>query len=445
MLYTFFDVETPNRRNDRICSIGLVQTDERGNEVKSDYILIDPESRFDDSSMSIHGISPLMVSGAPTFLQTWESRIAPFLAGPLLSAHNATFDLAVLAKTMQAYGINMPSVKYACTMAMAQRSSISPRSYRLPDVCDALGICMGIHHNALDDAEACRKVFWALSSGLSIDSLFHPYTGTSRTERSASGGAIAKAMTDLYGLLIGLSIDGEISHDELHALSNWMSSNDSLRSDRAISFAFSILDGILADGAVTSSERAVMFDIARKFVQESEFKGETLAMQELLGMLKGITADEEISAREAANLLDWIDDHEEIASNRAVEPIFSILSESLEDGRISEEEHEAIMGAIRGFLSPADGCCGIEFEGKSFVLSGDFIHGSKKDVAAFIESKGGEIAKGVSKKVSYVVIGDAGSERYAFGNYGSKAKKALELKSKGVPIDVVHESDLYSC
>lgn len=445
MLYTFFDIETPNRRNDRICSIGLVQTNEHGSTVRSDYILIDPESRFDESNMSVHGISPLVVSGAPTFPQAWESRIAPFLAGPLLSAHNAAFDLAVLAKTMQAYRFEMPPIEYACTMAMAQRSSISPRSYRLPDVCDALGICMGTHHNALDDAEACRRVFWALSSGLSSDSLFHPYTGPSRMERSADGKTVAKAMTDLYGLLIGLSIDGEISRDELHAISSWMSSNDSLRSDRAISFAFSVLDGILADGVVTDSERAVMFGLARKFVQESQFKGETLAMQELLGMLKGITADGEISAREAANLLDWIDDHEEIASDRAVAPIFSILSESLQDGRISEEEHEAIKGAIRSFLSPADGCCGIEFEGKSFVLSGDFLHGSKKDVEAFIVSKGGEVAKGVSKKVSYVVIGDAGSERYAFGNYGSKAKKALELKSKGVPIDVVHESDLYSC
>lgn len=445
MLYTFFDIETPNRRNDRICSIGLVQTNEHGATVRSDYILIDPESRFDESNMSVHGISPAAVDGAPTFVQAWESVIAPYIAGPLLSAHNASFDLAVLAKTMQAYHIDMPSIEYACTMAMAQRSPISPKSYRLPDVCAALGIPMGAHHNALDDADACRAVFWALSEGFSDGPLFHPYSYNPGREHAISRKTVDKAMTDLYGLLIGLSIDGKIGHCELDAIKGWMSNNDALRSDRTMSFVFSVMDGILADGVVTDSERKVMFDLVRKFVQESEFAGETLAMQELLGMLKGVKADGVINAREAANLLDWIDDHEEIASDRAVAPIFSIIAESLEDGIISDEEHEAIKGAIDGFLSPAEGCCGIEFQGKAFVLSGDFIHGPKKDVEAFIESKGGTIAKGVSKKVSYVVIGDAGSERYAFGNYGTKAKKALELKSKGVPIDVVHESDLYSC
>ena len=35
MLYTFFDVETPNRRNDRICSIGAVVTDQDGTVVEN--------------------------------------------------------------------------------------------------------------------------------------------------------------------------------------------------------------------------------------------------------------------------------------------------------------------------------------------------------------------------------------------------------------------------
>ena len=48
-------------------------------------------------------------------------------------------------------------------------------------------------------------------------------------------------------------------------------------------------------------------------------------MQELLGILQGVVADEVINAREARNLLDWIDDHEEFASNRVVEPVFALL------------------------------------------------------------------------------------------------------------------------
>ena len=39
---TFFDVETPNRSNSKICSIGVVRTDAEGNVQYEDHFLIDP-------------------------------------------------------------------------------------------------------------------------------------------------------------------------------------------------------------------------------------------------------------------------------------------------------------------------------------------------------------------------------------------------------------------
>ena len=57
MLYTFFDVETPNRRNDRICSIRAVVTDQDGTVVEKKSYLVNPESSFDDINVHIHGIA----------------------------------------------------------------------------------------------------------------------------------------------------------------------------------------------------------------------------------------------------------------------------------------------------------------------------------------------------------------------------------------------------
>lgn len=443
-LYTFFDVETPNRRNGSICSIGVVQTAFGGEVVSRCDLLIDPEERFDDASMSIHGISPAMVSGAPTFRDAWERYLRGYFDGALVAAHNASFDLAVLSKALDRIGIAMPDIEYSCTMHMARTSRIAVASYRLPDVCEALGVAMGVHHRAIDDAEACKDVFWRLAGSVDLGSEFSPYIPFSRAEaRRASDKEVSKAMIDLYGLLIGISLDGVVTSEEASSLAAWRDAHSHLANDSRMSFALSAVDNALADGRVDDSERSMLFSIARSHAEESAYNRRTTAMQELLGMLKGVSADGEISVREARNLLDWIDDHEEIADEPSVEPVFALISESLADGVITEEEHSAMMAAIEGVVNPSSAESPVEFEGNRFVLSGDFLHGPKPSVAEFIESKGGQVSGSVSKKCRYVVIGGSGSEAYAFGNYGTKAKKALELKAKGANIDIVKECQLY--
>ena len=85
----------------------------------------------------------------------------------------------------------------------------------------------------------------------------------------------------------------------------------------------------------------------------------------------------------------------------------------------------------------------VEFDGKNFVLTGTFDHGTREQMEDFVISKGGTILKSVTKKCDYVVIGGQGSELYALGNYGTKVKKALDWQSKGVPVQIVNESALF--
>lgn len=84
----------------------------------------------------------------------------------------------------------------------------------------------------------------------------------------------------------------------------------------------------------------------------------------------------------------------------------------------------------------------VVFEGKRFVLSGNFTHGSKSDIECMIVDHGGEVTSSVSGKVSYVVVGGEGSEAYACGSYGSKVKKAMALQDQGKSIRIIEESQL---
>ena len=93
--YVAFDVETPNAQNRRMSAIG-VSVIERGEIVQELYTLVDPQTHFDPFNIALTGITPEMERGQPTFPVLWEL-LEPILRGSVLVAHNAPFDLRVLA------------------------------------------------------------------------------------------------------------------------------------------------------------------------------------------------------------------------------------------------------------------------------------------------------------------------------------------------------------
>ena len=98
------DIETPNRNNDSICSIGIV-TIENGKISKRISHLINPETYFDDSNIAIHGITAFDVMNQPTFPTVWEE-INEYFSGYLLAGHNFRFDLSCIKKVLQHYQIS---------------------------------------------------------------------------------------------------------------------------------------------------------------------------------------------------------------------------------------------------------------------------------------------------------------------------------------------------
>lgn len=112
--YIAFDVETPNYANDRISAIGITVV-ENGSITDDFYSLVNPEVHFDPFNIRLTGIRPEMVADQPAFPELWE-KIAPVMGCGLLIAHNAPFDMGVLAQCLNDYGIEwQPFTYYACT------------------------------------------------------------------------------------------------------------------------------------------------------------------------------------------------------------------------------------------------------------------------------------------------------------------------------------------
>lgn len=118
--YIAFDVETPNRYNNRMSAIGICIIED-GEIVDEFYSLVDPEQPFDSFNTWLTGISSEDVYDAPTFPEVW-TWIEPIMSSGIMVAHNASFDMGVLRKCLCDYGTSWhPSVKGLCTVVMGRQ------------------------------------------------------------------------------------------------------------------------------------------------------------------------------------------------------------------------------------------------------------------------------------------------------------------------------------
>ena len=150
--YLVFDVETPNARNDRMSAIGLTLV-ENGEVRRTHATLINPETRFDAFNIALTGITPEAAGEAMTFPALW-AYVRPLFDSCVLVAHNAPFDMRVLACCLSHYGVAHRALyPYLCTVRMGRRAYPGLPDHRLNTMCDALGIPLD-HHQAGSDSRA---------------------------------------------------------------------------------------------------------------------------------------------------------------------------------------------------------------------------------------------------------------------------------------------------
>ena len=150
--YLVFDVETPNARNDRMSAIGLTLV-ENGEVRRTHATLVNPETWFDDFNIALTGITPRAAGEAMTFPTLW-AYVRPLFDSCVLVAHNAVFDMHVLASCLRHYGLPHREVyPYMCTVRMGRKLYPCLPDHRLNTMCEALDIPLD-HHQAGSDSRA---------------------------------------------------------------------------------------------------------------------------------------------------------------------------------------------------------------------------------------------------------------------------------------------------
>ncbi|KWX72390.1 3'-5' exonuclease [Paenibacillus jilunlii] len=159
MNFTAIDFETANSSRSSACALGLVQV--REGVVSAEHVwLIDPQQRFDGMNIAIHGITPSMVEGKPTFDELWPT-LEPLLHGEVVIAHNAAFDMSVLRYCLDRTTYSYPEFQYMCTYLLGKKMLQELPSHKLNVVSQHFGISLK-HHDALDDARAAAAILLKL-------------------------------------------------------------------------------------------------------------------------------------------------------------------------------------------------------------------------------------------------------------------------------------------
>lgn len=259
-----FDVETPNRYNNRICSMGITLIKD-GNITDTFHFLINPEAEFDNTCISVHGIKPSDVVNAPIFPVIWD-KISDLFRSSLIAAHNATFDLSVLRKTLLAYGINESIIYYVCTLQMANNIITNIDNYKLPTLASYAGFDLQ-HHNAQSDSNCCAELLrMFVNQGTNLDNymrsfdLAEEYT-EKQTYRTKYLSTENQALKTLKDILAALTCDDVLLEKEVFFLQSWLDDNKELEGNYPYDKILATVSDVLADGILEKHELDCMLDL----------------------------------------------------------------------------------------------------------------------------------------------------------------------------------------
>ncbi|MDA3833226.1 MAG: 3'-5' exonuclease [Spirochaetales bacterium] len=160
--YVALDVETTGfspKNGDRVIEIGAVAIENQSIIAKFSS-LIDVDKRIPWQVQQVHGITNEMLEGEPKPDVVW-SEFYKFIAGSILVAHNASFDIRFLTHEFALLGMSLNN-QSLCTLKMSRNLYPNLPNHKLETVSRYLlgESCRQMQmHRALDDAKLAGMIW----------------------------------------------------------------------------------------------------------------------------------------------------------------------------------------------------------------------------------------------------------------------------------------------
>ncbi|MBU3822520.1 BRCT domain-containing protein [Flavobacteriaceae bacterium XHP0103] len=272
-----------------------------------------------------------------------------------------------------------------------------------------------------------------------------------------------KAINSLKGILLGINLDEQVNEKEINELKKWAENHRSLINRNPFKEFMTIIDETVSNNIPATETIEDLFWLCQKYENDNYYyNAVTTDLQTLQGICHGILADGIINEKEVRDLEKWLEQNTHLSTYYPYDEIRSLMLSIVSDGIIEEEEILILKAYLNQFVNienkeiakqidqeTADinisGHCtsdpNIEFDGKTFCVTGVLKSGNRSELENLISDLGGIPTKTVTKKTDYLIVGDNGNPAWAFACYGRKVEKALEMRKSGHQICLVHEFD----
>lgn len=155
----FLDFETTGgvAAHDRIIEAGLIRV-ERGTSSEWET-LVNPERPVPEIVRSLTGLRDADLAEAPVFADV-AGRLADFVRGATVVAHNAPFEREFLKAEFARLGLTPPPADYLCTRRIACALYPELPKHSMDVVASHVGLRLcGHRHRALPDAKLARDLW----------------------------------------------------------------------------------------------------------------------------------------------------------------------------------------------------------------------------------------------------------------------------------------------
>ncbi len=282
----------------------------------------------------------------------------------------------------------------------------------------------------------------------------------------------SRAIDVLSGFLKGITADSEINESELCELEKWLKNHSDLAEVYPFSDLYEIINRSCKRKFLEESVKEELIEFCSTFNAENgPVEKLTSEMRILHGFLHGIISDGVITEEEIISLKKWMDIHDGNKNRWPYREIYGLIETVMEDGKISEIEHESMMKFFRNFveirnvsylkddtlyinkfmnsnapvLKTVDDIIRkdikIVFKNRVFIFTGQMRSGKRGHMEKILLGLGGKSRNIVNKKTDYIVVGSLSNRCWTYSTYGRKIEKAMELNNLGADIKFIDEED----
>lgn len=164
------------------------------------------------------------------------------------------------------------------------------------------------------------------------------------------------------------------------------------------------------------------------------------AINEMLGLCKGVICDGKLPDVEVVALTEWTQANPEVLSNWHGRALYDRLRDVLSDAVVDEQERaelKELIGQVVGGLADTitahnyptqlfkDAAPTIYFEDHAFCFTGMFAFGTRHACHEAVTERAGIVHNGMRKDTHYLVVGTYASRDWLHSTHGRKLMKAV--------------------